>query len=202
MTTPAQVSPTPCAGVHQLNIVGIAWGDEMSLKIKRARKTVALCLDLDLVAEHERAVDALNRARRESKRDDREASPEVRDAAAAVVALEQRMRESTVSVALEARPRKEWAEFEEANPPREGAQNDEAFQIHIPALDPMIGESIVEARDHEGDVVELDWADITDDLSSGQWQEFALALLKVNRGETESPFSMAASAVMRSSDAT
>jgi len=174
----------------------------MALKIKRARKSVALVTDLDLAAEHERAVEAFNLARREAKKDDRENSTAARAAAEVVRDLEERMRSSTVHVELEAMSRKAWAEFEEANPPRDDNETDKTFNINIPALDTAIGASVVGAFDHDGEPVEVSWDEISDDLSQSQWQEFALAVLTLNRGTTDSPFSLAASAVIRNSDAT
>lgn len=195
--------PTPCPGVYQPFVVGTSWGEtNMALKIKRARKSVPLVTDLALAAEHERAEEALQRARREAKKEDRENSGEVKAAAARVVDLEQRMRTETVHVVVEAMARKAWVEFEEANPPREGNDVDQTFRINVPALDEAIGKSVVEVTDHEGNPVEgFDWAEVTDELSNGQWQEFALAVIQVNRGVTDSPFSLAASAVTRSSGA-
>jgi len=173
----------------------------MALKIKRARTSVPLVTDLALAAEHERAVEALQRAQREAKKEDRENSGAIRAAAARVVELEKQMQAETVHVEVEAMARKAWAEFEEANPPRQGNATDEAFRVNVPALDDAIGRSVVGVTDHEGSPVEFDWADVTDDLSDGQWQQFALAVLKVNRGAVDAPFSLAASAVTRSSGA-
>src|SRR5690625_6717939 len=101
--------PTPCPGGHHLLTVGNSWGNtDMSLKIKRARKTVPLVTDLSLAAEHERAVQALQDAQRDAKKDERENSPAVKAAAARVVELEQAMRAETVFVELEAWIRKRW----------------------------------------------------------------------------------------------
>src|SRR5690625_6869120 len=82
----------------------------MALNIKRARKTVPLVTDLALAAEHERAVEALEAARRAAKQQDRENNAEVREAAQRVVTLEEQMRGATVTVELEAQPRKAISE--------------------------------------------------------------------------------------------
>jgi len=174
----------------------------MALNIKRARKTVPLVTDLALAAEHERAVEALEAARRAAKQQDRENNAEVREAAQRVVTLEEQMRGATVTVELEALPRKAWVEFEEANPPREGNDTDEAFKVNVPALDDVIGRSIVAATTPDGEAVEFEWADVTEELSQRQWESFALAVLQLNRAVSEAPFSLLASAVTRHSDAT
>lgn len=171
----------------------------MALQIKRARKSVALVTDLGLAAEHERAVAALQRAQRAAKQDARENDPGVKDAAAVVVAIEQKMRADTVHVDLEALPRKKWAEFEESHPPRAGNETDEAFKIDVSSLDEAIGDSVVGAVDADGEPVEFAWVDVAEDISNAQWQDFALAVLQLNRGTTDAPFSLAASAVTRNS---
>lgn len=172
----------------------------MALKIKRARTSVPLVTDLALAAEHERAVEALQRARREAKKEDRENSGTVKAAAARVVELENRMQGETVHIVLEAMARKVWAEFEESHPPRKDNDIDQTFRIEVPALDEAIGRSVVGVTDHDGNPVEgFDWAEVSDELSNGQWQEFALAVIQVNRGATDAPFSLAASAVTRNS---
>lgn len=200
MTHAGAGDPTPCPGVPPTFTVGTSWGDNnMTLKIKRARKSVPLVTDLALAAEHERAVEALQRAQREAKKDDRENSGTVKAAAARVVDLEKRMQSETIHVELEAMQRKKWAEFEEANPPRKDNDIDQTFRINVPALDEAIGASVVGATGPDGEPVEFDWAEVTDELSNGQWQEFALAVIQVNRGATDAPFSLAASAVTRSS---
>src|SRR5690625_4473970 len=196
--------PTPCPGVPNLPyIVGTSWGDtDMALKIKRARKTVPLVTDLSLAAEHERAVNQLQQAQRRAKQEDRGNAPEVKAAAARVLDLEAAMQAETVYVELEAWQRKRWAEFEEANPPREGNDTDKAFNVDLGALDGAIADMIVAAVDHEDNPVEFTaatWAEVADDLSQGQWEPFALAVLSLNRQVADAPFSVAASKVTRSS---
>lgn len=176
------------------------------LNIKRAREVVVLCTDLDLKAEHTRAVAEMERINREVKRDPREVDTRLRDAAAAVVDVEQRMAGSEVEFVLEALPRKVWAEFVEANPPREGNETDKTFGLNISKLDEPIAASIVEVRARlAGDPVEFDrdaWVQLADDISDAQWQDFATTTLRLNNGARAVPFSPAASNVMRRSELT
>lgn len=177
----------------------------MALKIKRARKTVPLVTDLSLAAEHERASNDLQQAQRSAKKDQRENSPEVKAAAARVVEIEAAMRAETIYVELEAWQRKRWAEFEEANPPKEGNETDKAFGLDLNSMDDAIAGMIVAAVDHEDSPVEFTadtWAEVADEISQGQWEPFALAVLSLNRKSADAPFSLAASNVTRLSDAT
>ena len=177
----------------------------MALKIKRARKTVPLVVDLSLAAEHERAANQLQQAQRAAKKEDRENSPAVKDAAARVVDLEEQMRAETIYVELEAMPRKAWAEFEEANPARPDDKTDEAFGLDLSAMDDAISSMIVAAFDHEdapADFTGATWADVTEEISQAQWEPFALAVLSLNRKSADAPFSLAASNVTRHSDET
>src|SRR5699024_936054 len=99
----ARCAHVPRPGVSSFPYVrGQSWGDNnMALKIKRARKTVPLVTDLSLAAEHERAVQALQDAQRDAKKDERENSSDVKAAAAKVVELEALMRADTIYVELE-----------------------------------------------------------------------------------------------------
>lgn len=176
------------------------------LTIKRAREVVVLCTDLGLKAEHDRAEAEHRQAVKEAAKDSREVDTRVRAAAAAVKAAEAAMRDSELEFVLEAFPRKRWVEFEESNPPRKGDAMDEQFHINISALDGAIAAAIVEVRARAtGAPVEFDQADwpaLADEISNSQWQQFALAVLRLNNGTTDTPFSLAASSTMRRSEQT
>ena len=175
----------------------------MSLTVSRPRRTVEFCTNLNLKAEHEDALRALGDAQRREKVDPREASTEVREAAEKIRAIEEQMRGHTVVFTLEAWPRKRWAEFEETHPPREGREDDKTYGLDLSALDDAIAGSIVAVRSLAGEDVDFDaadWAGLADEMTDGQWQDFAVALLNVNRGVKAAPFSVAASRVTQRSE--
>lgn len=177
----------------------------MSLTIKRPQKAVQFCTNLDLKAAHELAVSALERAQR-SATPGMENQSEVAEAAREVQRLEAEMRDHTVVFTLAAWPRKRWTEFEESHKPREGEAADKTLDIDIASLDEAIAGAIVSVTAQDGTEVPFDgakdWTPLADEMTNGQWETFALAVLQVNRGVKDAPFSQAASRAMRLSEQT
>lgn len=164
----------------------------MSLKdkIKRRRRIVAFCPDLSIALEIDAAQDALDAARK--AQGDRLASKAVKDAEKALAEVKARAEATILDVELEARPRKAWAELLEAHPPREDRSWDKSFTIdwdHF--LADVLPASVVAVRERAtGEPVEVaaaEWAEIVGEITDGQYQAFALAVLTLNR-DTENPF--------------
>lgn len=181
----------------------------MSLTITRPEKTVEFCTRLDLKAAHERADAALREAQREAGADARETGSTVlRDAAAEVRRLEAEMVEHTVVFTLTAWPRKRWAEWESGNGPRPGNKEDEALGFNQTSLDEVIAGAIISVKSRAGDDVPFnpntDWVPLADEMTTGQWNDFATVILELNRGRgaTTAPFSPLASRVTRRSEQT
>lgn len=172
------------------------------LGIKRATSAVDLVTDLELLSEHERASDTLAKLQRDTRSDDRlNSSAEVKKAAKAIRALEEKMSDSTVVVKLRALKRSRWAELEEKHPQREDNEVDKRFGVNVDTFfDEAIPECVIEVTDKKsGKKVEFDpateWAPLADEMSDGQYAEFIGATLALNRGATSVPFSRVASAV-------
>lgn len=171
----------------------------MSITLKRATRSVDLCTDMSLVADHERAVEALDRAQKDAA--DRE-NTGVPAAARAVEAIEDAMRAATLEFTLQAVPRKAFQEFVAEHPAHEGDKIDEAYGLAISELDVLIAQCIVGVREKDGGPVDFDpaseWSALADEMTDGQWQEFALAAINIQRGgSTTIPFSKAASLAIR-----
>lgn len=173
----------------------------MTLTIKRPETTVEVCTDLSLKARHEQAERALVEARRTQKT---MASADVRALAEQVRELEQEMAAATVVFTLQAYPHKKWAELEEAHPPRAGVSEDEALSVNTSTFfDAVMPGSIVGVvRKSDGEPVPFDpateWVTLADEISNAQFNDFALSVLRVNRGVTGAPFSQTASLVTQS----
>lgn len=191
----------------------------MSLSVTRPERTVEFCTDLGLKSAHEDAERALKETERRQREDPREASTAVRDAAEVVRDLESKMRDHTVVFTLRAWPRKRWVEFEEAHPPRKGDEGDRAVGLDTRALDEALSgvmcdscrkagmspwpRTIVSVKSLDGADVEFDpadWQGLADEMTNGQWQDFALAILNANNGVKAAPFSSAASRAIRTSE--
>lgn len=170
----------------------------MSITIKRPTRVVDLCTDMSLVADHERASRALEDAQKRGQGLENTGVPE---AARRVTDLEEQMRASTLEFTLQAVPRKTFEEFTAEHPAREDDQVDQTFGLNVSELDGLIAQCIVGVRDKGGAEVEFDpaveWAGLAGQMTDGQWQEFALTAINIQRGGgTTVPFSRAASLAM------
>lgn len=155
----------------------------MALQIKRARKVVAFYPDQAVALEVESAQKALDAAEDASQS---LASKAVREATKALESVKESAAASVLDVELEARPRKRWAEIEEAHPPRKDDKVDEAFTIQWDDfLAEALPESVVAVRSRAtGEVVEVtpeEWVAALDEISDGQYQSLAMTLLQLNR---------------------
>lgn len=175
----------------------------MTITIKRPRSTVEFCTDLGLQADWEAANAALSAAK---------ATPSgmmndntVKEAAAAVIALEQAMKDQVLLFDLQALPRKKWQEAEAAHPERDGVKADEVYSVHVATFfDAVIPDSIYAVRDKTtNQPVDFDphaeWSALADEMTEGQYNTFALKVLRLNRGDAGVPFSQAASKLTGSS---
>lgn len=183
----------------------------MTISIKRRRGTVELCEDFDLYAEWERAQAALADARRAA------ADMLVQDAHSAaerVTAAEKAMQDSILVFELEALPRKKWRELQAAHPPREDVPADRGMDADVSTFFDAVLTWVDEkdtakrciigvTRKSTGETVDFDpateWMDLADEMAETQFDDFALEVTSLNRGETTVPFSQAASRVIAAS---
>lgn len=171
----------------------------MSIVIKRAEGVIEFCTDLQARAEWETANEALLEAR--TRRGARWASTDVAELAAKVTDLEAQMESSVLLFRLRAVPRKQWQEAVTANPPRDGNESDEAMGVNVSTFfDSLLGTvgTIVSVTEKSsGKVVDFDpvtdWKPLADEMTDGQYGEFAQKVFELNRGVTSRPFSPTAS---------
>jgi len=177
----------------------------MSITLTRPTKVVNLVTNLGLVAEHDATQAAFDEARNLDVTDPREV-PRAPEAARAVQAVEARMKDSTLRFTLQAEPRSIWSVWEATHPPVKGDPVDEQFRLHVADLDEVIARSIISVTDHEGAPVDFDprteWVPLADSMTQGQWEDFALAVMGLNRGVKETPFSASASRTILLSERT
>lgn len=171
----------------------------MSIVIKRAESIIEFCTDLAVRAEWEAANEALLEAR--TRRGERWASKDVSELATKVTELEAQMESSVLLFRLRAVPRKDWQEAVSANPPRPENEGDEAMGVDVSSFfDALLGSvgTIVSVTEKtSGDVVDFDpvadWKPLADEMTDGQYGEFAQKVFELNRGVTSRPFSPTAS---------
>lgn len=174
-------------------------------KISLPERTVDLCLDGQAQAEWEAAEASLADARKSSVQDARMAgSPAVDEAARRVRAVEESMAESVLTFRLRALRRADWAATLIKHPPsgdspadqRFGAAREGFFAEAIPASIVAVAQA---GEEIEFDV-ETDWPDLADSMTDHQYNQFAEAVLSLNRAEVTVPFSAAASRTIRRSE--
>lgn len=173
------------------------------LGIKRPTTSVPLVTNLELLDEYDRATEALERLQKNARPDRMTGDPELRAAGEAVRALEDKMHESTAMVKLRALKRTRWAELEEQHPAREDNDLDKQYGVNVDSFfDAVLPECIVEVS-MKGSKKKIDfdpatdWAELSEDMSDGQYARFITAALALNRGAAEVPFSRVASVVTR-----
>lgn len=179
----------------------------MSITVTRPETVVRFCTNMALKAEHERAVAALDAERKASAADAREVpSAALTEAAQRVRDLEAEMQAHTIEFTIRGLRRKRWVEFCESNPARPDSASDKQVGINVSALDAVIPESIVAVKTPTGEPVPFDaaaeWVELADEMTNGQWSDFANAVIQVNHEVRSAPFSPLASVVIRRSEQT
>jgi hypothetical protein len=112
----------------------------------------------------------------------------------ALVELGEKIRAESVKFLLRGLPRKRWGTLTAENPAREGNQIDKSYGFNVEAvMIEAIPESIVSVS-KDGEPVDFDpaadWEATAEDMTDIQYEDFVLAVLTVNRGRQEVPFSL------------
>lgn len=186
---------------------------------KLPEKSVPVCLQADLVAEHEAAERELEQARtRTGKRLD--SGGEVRELSERLAALEAEMAEHTIDFRLRAMPRPKWKAFVAAHPPRKAEdgtvdERDKYIGVNIETFfDVLVRVSVVEPQlddedwrilfgDSEEQKEKLRAEGKEDEIEEGkltdrQFDALSDAAWVLNRHGVDVPFSRAASTILTS----
>lgn len=172
----------------------------MTLTMKRPQINVDLCLDGSLRADWEAAEAELVMLQKKRFGDQRLNSA-VKRQADIVLELQQQMAAETVTFTLQGVPREKWRALVMAHPEREDNATDKAYGCDIDGLTAeALPLSILKVVQH-GKVIEFDptseWEGLVSEMTDQQYEEFFLALFRINRGRQEIPFSATASQEMR-----
>lgn len=175
----------------------------MALNLKRPQKKVDLCLDGSLRAAWAEADENLNLMRKQRIGDDRLNSP-VKALAQEVLDLQEQMKAETITFTIQGMQRAKWQDLLTANPAREEDPTDKFYGFNATAVAAAaIPGSIVEVT-QGGEPIDFDasaeWDALADDMVDSQYEAFFLAVLMVNRGRQDIPFSANASLEMRLSE--
>jgi len=168
----------------------------MTLTVKRPETRVLFCLDGDLKAEHEAAETEYTAARSRSVVDARLNDP-TKDLAQKVIDLEDQMKASSVTFLIRGLPRGEWSGMKTAHTPRTDNTTDKAYGFNVETLMvEALPKSIVSVENAAGEVLPFDaskeWDALADDMTDSQYEDFVLAVLRVNAGRNDVPFSLSA----------
>ena len=178
----------------------------MALTIKRPETRVRFCLDGDLKAEHEALEAEFNESRKRTLGDARMVDPS-RQLAQQVNDLEERMKESEVEFIVRGLKRGDWNDLVAEHAPRDGNALDKSYGFNVEALMTVaIPKCIASVENHAGEPLEFDvdaeWGPLAEDMTDSQYEDFVLAVLRVNKGRNEVPFSLSAYRMIQDSDLT
>lgn len=178
----------------------------MALVVKRPETRVPFCLDGALKAEHEAAEAEFNATRNRSLADNRLVNTS-RGLAQKVSDIEERMKESTVEFLVRGLKRGDWNEMVAEHAPREGNALDKSYGFNVEALMvAAIPKCITGVENRSGEPLDFDvaaeWEALADDMTDSQYEDFVLAVLRVNKGRNEVPFSLSAYRMIQDSDQT
>jgi hypothetical protein len=170
-----------------------AFGDKLAKK-KPATTDVELCLDGELSARRDAAVAevvqtarSLEQARKNSPTDGRSVGSPTRDAekaydaaAAALADVEAAMREASITLRLRAVPFADYNLYQARNKPRPGKQeayNPITFFLYVARRSGVY----VDEEGAEHRIEEHEWDKFEEDLSDGEHEKLATAIVTVNR---------------------
>lgn len=114
------------------------------------------------------------------------------------------MRDQLAVFTIRGLPRSDWKALEMANPPRQGVESDaKIYGFNIDAVvEAALPKSIVRVEQN-GERVDFDtatdWEPLADAMTDSQYDDFATAVLQVNRGRNDLPFSLSASQEIQNS---
>ncbi|TYB69743.1 hypothetical protein FXF51_06155 [Nonomuraea sp. PA05] len=167
--------------------------DDLLGQMRLPERTFNLCTRADLQGEWEQAEQTLARAELQARDSLVGNSAEVRELASRVQDLEAEMAAHTVAIKLRARTHKEWMDLLAKHPPREGNDNDGAFNSATfgPALLAECAVDPVMSEEQAGKLV--------DSMSTGQWNDLFNTLWGLNRSGVDVPKSRRASEALQSS---
>ncbi|MCX8455358.1 hypothetical protein [Paenarthrobacter ureafaciens] len=179
----------------------------MSLTIKRPETRVPVCLDGDLVAAHEAAEAEFVAARARSLGDDRLNGGPLKALAQRVADVEAEMKAATVDFLVRGLKRSAWNDLVAAHPPREGNALDKSYGFNLESLMvEAIPACIASVENRESEALPFDpakdWDPLADDMTDSQYEDFVMAVLRVNKGRNEVPFSLSAYRTIQASDQT
>lgn len=178
----------------------------MALTVKRPETLVRFCLDGELKARHEAAEAEFTNAKNRMVADKRMVDP-TRTLAQAVLDLEAEMEKSTVVFTVRGFQRGKWVQLKAEHAPRQDNGLDKAYGFNVESLMiEAIPQAIAGVVDSEGAAVEFDPAKefnaLADDMTDSQYEDFVLAVLRVNAGRNDVPFSLSAFRMTQDSELT
>ena len=166
------------------------------LSLKRPTRSVAICLDGDLLAEYEELNRELVEERRAAVTDKRVNNPELRKLEKRHAELYEAQAENTAEFKLRALRRDEWDALKDQNPPRKDNEEDKQLGYNPDALVDavMAADGVIESVTLAGELVDFtakDWAELSKDMTEAQYFEFQKAVIELHSQNRAVPFSSA-----------
>ncbi|MFC6080915.1 hypothetical protein [Sphaerisporangium aureirubrum] len=160
-------------------------------QLKRPEKSVPLCLRADLQAEFDELERKLRAAQQAPDSDSLAGSGSVaRQIAQDIEALRAKMRKHIVDIRLRALTRKEWSDLIKRHPPRKGHSDD------VNVNGETFGIAALAECAQSPKMTEAQAGELVDAMTHGQWETLYNAVLSLNAGSVDVPFSVAASVLV------
>lgn len=183
-------------------VSGVSTFKEKRARATLPRRTVEICLAGDLVAEFEGLTRDLEEAAQRPSTNSIEDDGGMREIAAAIEALRERMRDDTEIFVIQALPGPKYRALKAEHPPRQNDEGeivdeDKFLDANLDTFaEPLLRACLV-SPEHDDDA---DWSETVDRLTDRQYEDLINAAIYVNKGRVEIPFSRAASAILSSSE--
>lgn len=165
-------------------------GGLLSLSEKLSKRTlptqdVTLCLDGALTAERDALLSRIAELEKKRQKDaeagsDRARNPELAKALKAVADIEERMRESQVTLRISGLPFVEYNTIMRAHPPKKGAQSPFNAETFFLAAAKVSAQYVGDDGELEA-ISDDDWSVLEQSLTDGEHDLLANAVLFVNR---------------------
>lgn len=165
---------------------------------RRAERTVEICLRGDLRDQMAEIEDQIMRLEAEAKHGNSLAgNPEAVALARRQQALNEQVKENTLTFRLRGVSQRRWTELVAQHPPREDNQKDLVMGYNLDDLVEALARECTVEPELDAD----DWDHLLGEaLTDAQWDVLSNAVWAVNQRDVDVPFSLAASRILQNSE--
>lgn len=100
-----------------------------------------------------------------------------------IKAVDERLRDSLLTVEVEALPAPKWSQIKRDCPPdaKDGLQRSAGFNVDVAVQKALVAASWVVSGDEREPLSQADWSRLHEALSGGDWERVVMAVLSLNQ---------------------